>query len=93
MFENTDTFQERVTDNTVKVIQSELKELQQNTRAFGKYDPSVDIEEVNFKKVYNEIEEHAPWLLDIIEGSSLPQRMDKHIRKINLVGLLQLQLY
>lgn len=39
LFEKTDTFQERVTDSTIKVIQSELKQVQQNTRAFGKYDP------------------------------------------------------
>jgi len=81
LFEKTDTFKERVTDSTVRVIQSELKQLQQNTRAFGKHDPSVNIEELNFEKVYDEIEEHGPRLLHVIEGSSLAQRTDKHIRK------------
>jgi hypothetical protein len=48
LFEKTDTFQERITDSTVKVIQSELKQLQEKTRAFGKYDPSVNIEEEKY---------------------------------------------
>jgi len=37
--------------------------LQQNTRAFGRYDPSVNIEGINFENVYNEIEVHG-----LIEG-------------------------
>ena len=82
LFENTDTFQESVTDSTAKVIRSELKQLQQNTRAFGKYDPTVKcIEEVDSGKVYNEIEVHGPRLLRLIEESSLAQRTDKYIRK------------
>ena len=81
LFEKTDTFQERVTDSTVKVIQLELGRIQQNTRTFGRYDPSMNIEEINFKEVYNEIEEHGPRLLRVIDGSALAQRADKHIRK------------
>jgi hypothetical protein len=68
LFEKIDTFLERITDSTVKVIQSELKQLQEKTRAFWKYDPSVNIEEVNFEKVYNEIEEHGPRLLSCSTG-------------------------
>jgi hypothetical protein len=78
LFEKTDTFQERVTDSAIKVIQSELKQVQQNTR---KYDPSANIEEIDFQKVYSEIEEHGPSLLRFIEGSSLAQRADKYTRK------------
>ena len=43
LFEKTDTFHERVTDSTVKVIRLELRQLQQNTRVFGRYDPSVNV--------------------------------------------------
>jgi hypothetical protein len=68
LFEEIDEFQERVTDSTIKVIQSELKQLQQNTRAFGKYDPCVNIEEINFRKVYSEIEEHGPSLCVLSKG-------------------------
>jgi hypothetical protein len=80
-FEKTDTFHERVIDSTVRVIRSELRQLQENTRAFGRYDPSVRIDEINFADVYDEIEEHGPRLLCVIEGSSLAERVDKHIRK------------
>jgi hypothetical protein len=70
LFEKTDTFHERVTDSTVRVIRSELRQLQENIRAFGRYDPSVRIDEINFTDVYDEIEEHGPRLLRVIEGSS-----------------------
>ena len=81
LFEQTDTFQERVTGSTVKVIYSELGQLQQNTRTFGRYDPSVNVEDINFDNAYNEIKEHGPMLLRVIEGSSLAERVDKHVRK------------
>jgi hypothetical protein len=81
LFEKTDIFKDRITDSTVRVIQSELTQLQQNSRAFGKHDPSVNIEDINFEKVYDEIEAHGPRLLRVIEGSSFAQRADKHIRK------------
>lgn len=43
--------------------------------------PSANIEEIDFQKVYSEIEEHGPSLLRFIEGSSLAQRADKYTRK------------
>ena len=63
LFEKTDTFQERVTDSTIKVIRSELGE------------------HINFEDVYREIEEHGPNLSRLIDGSSLCQMLDKHIRQ------------
>lgn len=47
----------------------------------------MDIEEINFKKVYNEIEKYS------MEGSSLAQRVDKHIQKgraVTIAAMLSL---
>ena len=81
LFERTDTFQERVTDSTTKVIRSELKELQKKVLVFGKYDTATNVEDINFVEVHREIEEHGPNLSRLIDEAAVCQRPDKHIRQ------------
>jgi hypothetical protein len=81
LFEEMETFNELVTDSTIKVISSELEELHRSPLFFKQYDPSVNIEDVNFENAYREIKEHSPNLSRLVEGSSLCKRPDQHIRQ------------
>jgi hypothetical protein len=77
LFERTDTFQERVTDSTIKVVRSELKELQKKVLVFGKYDISTNVEDINFVEVHREIEEHGPNLSRLIDEAAICQRSNQ----------------
>ena len=80
LFERTDTFQERVTDSTIKVIRLELKELQKKVLVFRTYDTLTNVEDINFMEVHHEIKEHSPNLSHLIDEAAFCQRPDKHIR-------------
>ena len=44
LFEKTETFQERVTTSTVKIIRSDLSMLSKEVKTFGKFDSSANLE-------------------------------------------------
>jgi len=81
LFEVTDTFSERVTDSTSKVIRTELKALQKKVLVFGKYDATRNVEDIEFMEVHDEIEEHGPNLSRLINNAAFCQRSDRHIRQ------------
>ena len=60
LFSRTESFAERVTESTTLVIQAEVDFLQENTCSFGKYDPTVNTDEIDFSKVVNEVKSNAP---------------------------------
>ena len=80
LFEKTETFNELVTDSTIKIVRSELEELQRSALLFKEYDLTMNLADIDFEKCYREIREHSPNLSRLVEGSSLCQRPDKHVR-------------
>ena len=70
LFERTDTFQERVTDSTIKVIRLELKELQKKVLVFRTYNTLTNVKDINFIEVHYKIKEHSPNLLHLINEAA-----------------------
>ena len=97
LFEKTESFNERVAISTVKVIRSELDVLNTNVKAFGRFDPTMNPEELKFHDVLEDIKEYAPntfRLLNQVTESRKQQgqneEQDPHGRIVTVVSILGL---
>jgi len=96
VFEKTESFQERVATSTVKVIRSELAVLNTEVKMFGRFDPTVNLEELNLQDVLRSIEEHAPNTFRLLDRAAENQRHGRnkkhnpHARIITIVSMLSL---
>lgn len=96
LFENTESFKERVVKSTVKIIRSELQVLNKKVKALGKFDPTANPEELDFQGVIGSIKEHAQNTFQLLHGAAENQRRDKytrhdsHGRVLTIVSILSL---
>jgi hypothetical protein len=96
LFENTESFKERVVKSTVKIIRSELQVLNKKVKAFGRFDPTANPEELDLQGVIGSIKEHARNTFQLLHHAAENQRRDKykrhdnHGRVLTLVSILSL---
>jgi hypothetical protein len=70
LFSTTESFAERVTGSAARVVQAEIDVLRENTRFFGKYDSTANLDEIDFSEAVDEVKTNAPSLTQIITIAS-----------------------
>src|SRR4029077_18913647 len=74
LLEKTESFKERVTKSTAKVIRSELDVLRAKVKVFGRFDPTMNPEELDLQNVLGRIKEHAPNIFQLLNNASQSRR-------------------
>jgi hypothetical protein len=80
LFSRTESFAERVTGSAARIIQAEVDFLRENTRFFGKYDSTANIDEIDFSEAVDEVKSNAPNLTQLITIAS-ERRWDRPLKK------------
>jgi hypothetical protein len=70
LFSRTESFAERVTGSAARVVQAEVDVLRENTRFFGKYDSTANLDEIDFSEAADEVKTNAPNLTQLITIAS-----------------------
>jgi hypothetical protein len=70
LFSRTESFAERVTGSAARVVQAEVDVLRENTRFFGKYDSTANLDEIDFREAVDEVKANAPNLTQLITIAS-----------------------
>ena len=55
LFSRTESFAERVAGSAAQVVQAEVDVLRENTHFFGKYDSTVNIDDMDFNEAVDEV--------------------------------------
>ena len=66
LFSRTESFAERVAGSAAQVVQAEVDVLRENTRFFGKYDSTVNIDDMDFNEAVDEVRSNTPNLTQIV---------------------------
>jgi hypothetical protein len=100
LFEKTESFNERVATSTVKVIRSELDVndvLKTGVKSFGRFDPTMNPEELKFHDVLGDFKECAPntfrlsnWVTESRKRQGQNEEQDPHGRIVTVVSILGL---
>jgi hypothetical protein len=97
LFEKTESFKERIAISTAKVIRSELDVLNTKVKVFGRFDPTMNPEELNLRDVLRGIKEHAPNTFRLLNQAAESRKRqgqdeehDPHGRIVTVVSILGL---
>ena len=74
LFEQTESFKERVVESTTKIIRSELEVLNKKVKAFGRFDPNANPEGLDLQNVLKYIKDDAPNTFQLLHCAAENQR-------------------
>ena len=97
LFEQTESFKERVVESTTKIIRSELDVLNKKVKAFGGFDPTTNPEDLDLQNLFKQIKDDAPNTFQLLHSAAENKRRqdqykryNDHGRIITIVSMLSL---
>lgn len=74
MFGEVDELHGTLIELVIRLLGTELGDLQKKTTIFGSFDKDMEFKDVNIEKSGDLVQQHAPLLFQLIEGLSQPQQ-------------------
>jgi hypothetical protein len=94
LFEETQSFPERVMASAANIIRSDLATLNRHVREFGKWDSITNLEEVDLSETLRKIKRHAPNTFHLLKHAAKNQRLrevkNNHNRIISIIAILSI---